>query len=375
LTIGKGIEVNKIIENNTYGIAALISANTQMVDSLGNTLSPMEKFIKGQEHSKKIIAELRTESTKTAATFPQLLEIFQQGIGKTLSLGSAFGATTQDIEKNTIKLASRMSNFANAIGMPMDRVKEEMRSLVSGNASTDSLISTIIFGSPGAANSAIREAEGKLNGVADLLDKKFKPFDILAETKTFDKSVLAIQDAWSRAMGDMVEKSGAFKDITSMFYDIANAIGKDTDITVKKFDEIYQSAKNVGNEIKRVADLLYEPVGFIAGMYAASVAVKVLSTAIVNNPLTLLATGVIAASEGTKQYIETMQRGGQTLDEWNKKISAQNDKWSSPEETEKRIQASLKEAQTKINGASTTEEIYKKLYKELVRLDLTEITE
>jgi len=362
LTIGKGIEVNKIIENNTYGIAALISANTQMVDSLGNTLSPIEKFIKGQEHSKKVIAELRTESTKTAATFPQLLEIFQQGIGKTLSLGSAFGATTEDIEKNTIKLASRMSNFANAIGMPMDRVKEEMRSLVSGNASTDSLISTIIFGSPGAANTAIKEAEGKLNGVADLLDKKFKPFDILAETKTFDKSVLAIQDSWSRAMGDMVEKSGAFKDITKIFYEMANTIGKDTDATVKKFDDFYDSAKNVASEIKRIADLLYEPLGFIAGIYAASVAIKILSAAIVNNPLTLLATGIITASEATKQYLETMQRGGQTLDEWNAKIAAQNDKWSSLEETEKRIQANLKETQSKIDGAVKTEEVFRKLY-------------
>jgi hypothetical protein len=95
---------------------------------------------------------------------------------------------TEEIEKNTIKLSARMSNFANAIGMPMDRVKEEMRSLVSGNASTDSLISTIIFGSPGEANSAIREAEKKVNGVAELLDKKFKPFDILADTKTFDNT-------------------------------------------------------------------------------------------------------------------------------------------------------------------------------------------
>ena len=58
-TIGSGIAVNKIIENNTYGIAALISANTQMVDSLGNTLTPLQKFVMGQEDAKKVLAELR----------------------------------------------------------------------------------------------------------------------------------------------------------------------------------------------------------------------------------------------------------------------------------------------------------------------------
>ena len=293
-TIGSGIAVNKIIENNTYGIAALISANTQMVDSLGNTLTPLQKFVMGQEDAKKVLAELRKESVKTAATFPQLIEIFQQGIGKTLSMGDSFGATTEEIEKNTIKLSARMSNFANAIGMPMDRVKEEMRSLVSGNASTDSLIATIIFGSPGEANKAIKEAETKVNGVADLLNKKFTPFDILAETKTFDKSVLAVQDSWSRAMGDMVEKSGAFKDITNIFYDMSKDITDNTDDIVKGFDEFYKSAKNIVN-------LFSEPAGFIAAMGLATVATNVFVAAVVNNPLTAFAGGIILASEAAKE--------------------------------------------------------------------------
>jgi len=336
LTAGSGIAVNKIIENNTYGIAALISANTQMVDSLGKTLTPIEKFTKGQDHAKKVIAELRTESTKTAATFPQLLEIFQQGIGKTLSMGDAFGATTEEIEKNTIKLASRMSNFANAIGMPMDRVKEEMRSLVSGNASTDSLISTIIFGSPGEANKAIKEAETKVNGVADLLNKKFTPFDILAETKTFDKSVLAVQDSWSRAMGDMVEKSGAFKDITNIFYDMSKDITENTDDIVKGFDEFYKSAKNVVN-------LLSEPAGFIAVMGLATVATNVFVAAVVNNPLTAFAGSIILASEAAKDYIEKMRLGGKTQEEFNAQVKAQEDKWVSVDETHARITKNIQE--------------------------------
>lgn len=345
LTAGSGIAVNKIIENNTYGIAALISANTQMVDSLGKTISPIEKFTKGQEHAKKIIAELRTESTKTAATFPQLLEIFQQGIGKTLSMGDAFGATTEEIEKNTIKLASRMSNFANAIGMPMDRVKEEMRSLVSGNASTDSLISTIIFGSPGEANKAIKEAENKVNGVADLLNKKFTPFDILAETKTFDKSVLAVQDAWSRAMGDMVEKSGAFKDITNIFYELSTDIIGNTDDIVKAFDSFYDISKSVVSSLDEIA------IGV-----AAFTVLKAFP-----NPFTLWVAGATAAFglfDLLNEEIIKMQHGGKTQAEFDTQMKAQEDKWVSIDETHARITKNIEERTKKQQALQKAVGIY-----------------
>lgn len=373
-TVGSGIAVNKIIENNTYGIAALISANTQMVDSFGKTLSPIEKFTMGQTHAKKVIAELRTESTKTAATFPQLLEIFQQGIGKTLSMGDAFGATTEQIEQNTIKLASRMSNFANAIGMPMDRVKEEMRSLVSGNASTDSLISTIIFGSPGEANKAIKEAEGKVNGVAELLDRKFKPFDILADTKTFDKSVLAVQDAWSRAMGDMVEKSGAFKDITNIFYEMSKDITTNTDSIVKSFDSIYESSKLIVSVLDDIAiagavffigGKLDNGLGSVSKFFKASeVAAVGLETIVLRlalgaealklaflgliaaNPFTALAVAGTAAFpvfNAINDEIIKMQHGGKTQAEFNAQIKAQEDKWTSLDETHARITKNIED--------------------------------
>jgi hypothetical protein len=82
-TLGVGLEVNKIVESNTYGIAALISANTRMVDSQGKSMTSFEKFTKAQEYSKDILAKLRIESVKTYATFPQLIEIFQQATGQT----------------------------------------------------------------------------------------------------------------------------------------------------------------------------------------------------------------------------------------------------------------------------------------------------
>lgn len=291
-TIGSGIAVNKIIESNTYGIAALVSANTSMIDSLGNTLSPLEKFTKGQEHAKIAIEAIRTESIKTAATFPQLLEIYQQGIGKTLSLGDAFGVTTKEIEQNTIKLSARMSNFANAIGMPMDRVREEMRSLVSANASTDSLISTIVFGSPTAANTAVREASKKVNGLTELFEKNFKPFGILADTKTFEKSLLAAQDAWSRVTGAMVDKSGVFQDITDMFYEMADELTAGSEDLVDTFVDMYNGAKQVYGILKDIVPVIAGAGGLVMGVNAASKAIVTL------NATTLTFVGTMKAAAG-----------------------------------------------------------------------------
>ena len=252
-TLGKGLEVNKIIESNTMGIAALISANTENVDSLGNVLTPMEKFAKGQEKAKNILAELRKESVKTYATFPQLIEIYQQAQGQVLSMGDAFGTTVDEINKNTIKLASRMSNLAGSIGMPMDRVREEMRSLLSANASTDSLISTMLFGSPTQANKAITEAKKRTNGITELMERMLQPFDILAETKTYQKGILTLQNAWETAMADMVKDSGMFQDITDAFYGMSDVLINNMDDIVGSFDSFYESAKKVVSVLDEIA--------------------------------------------------------------------------------------------------------------------------
>ena len=308
-TIGVGITAAKIVENNTDGIAALISANTKMTDSMGNVLSPIEKFTKAQKDAKNIIADIRAESSKTAATFPELLSVFQQGIGKTLSMGNAFGATTAQIEKNTIKLSARMVNFASALGMPMDRVLEEMRSLVAGSASSDSLMSMILFGSPAKANTAIREAEKSANGVADLLEKTMKPFDVLADTKTWDKSIKALTNSWQSAMEKVVEDSGAFKEVTNLFYEMSNDITKNTDSIVRGFDGLYANVKTV-----------FAMLNTDAAEYAAILGGVALTLNLIKkNPIT----SIVLATAGTQMAFEAQEQEKQEAERKAKKEAMQ----------------------------------------------------
>ncbi|MDQ1341347.1 MAG: hypothetical protein QG567_2505, partial [Campylobacterota bacterium] len=241
-TLGTGLQVNKMMEDNTSGIAALLSANTQMVLSNGKAVDSYQKFAMGQSVAKETMEQLRIASIKTYATFPQLTEIFQQAIGQTLGMGDSFGKTTDDIIQNTVKLSQRMSNIAGAIGMPMDRVREEIRSLLSGNVSTDSLISTMIFGSPSQANQAINDAKKRgENGVKELLDKMLKPFDALENVESYTKNLLALQDAWSQTMAKMAEP--IFSDLKAEYKDLAQTITTNQKEIVESFNSFYEGSK------------------------------------------------------------------------------------------------------------------------------------
>lgn len=223
VTLGKGLEVNKMMEDNRFGIAAITSANTQMVLSNGDAVTSYEKFVKGQVLATQTMEDLRAASIKTYATFPQLTEIFQQAIGQTQSMGDSFGETVKSITTNTVKLSQRLSNIAGAIGMPMDRVREEIRSMLSGNASTDSLISTMIFGSPTEANESIRAAKERgANGVKDLLDSVLAPFDALENVDSYTRSLLELEDAWSQ-LWETASKP-LFDYLTTGFKDLSEEI-------------------------------------------------------------------------------------------------------------------------------------------------------
>lgn len=265
-TIGVGLEVNKMMEDNTNGIAALLSANTRMVLSNGEMVDSYDKFIIGQKVAAQTMEDLRKASVKTYATFPQLTEIFQQAIGQTLAMGDSFGTTIDEINLNTVKLSQRMSNIAGAIGMPMDRVREEIRSLLSGNASTDSLISTMIFGSPSEANKAIAMAKERgVKGVSNMLDNMLKPFDALEEVDTYTRSLLQLEDAWSQTMAQATEP--VFEDLKDTFKELALILNENKDEIVSMFTAMYEGTKENAHYMETLLKLM---VAWKAGGWIAS---------------------------------------------------------------------------------------------------------
>ena len=215
MTLGAGIDVNKMIEDNTSGIAALISANTRMALSNGQMVNSYEKFQIASGKAASIMEELRVASIKTYATFPQLTSIYQQMIGHTMSMGNSMGKTVNEISTNTIELSKILSNIGGAIGMEMQKVNEEARSIISGSASTDSLIAMMVFGSPTQANQAMKKAkEAGVNGVKDMLMGVLESYKVLEGVKTYTRAQLELQDQISRSQEHISKPTyNALKDV------------------------------------------------------------------------------------------------------------------------------------------------------------------
>lgn len=270
-TFGAGLQINKTIEDNTAGIAALLTANTSVILSNGKVADSYERFRLAGTKASEIMEKIRTASVKTYATFPQLTEIYQQAIGHTLSFGNSFGKTVDEISDNTIKLATRMSNIGGAIGMPMDRIKEEIRSLISGNASTDSLISTMIFGSPSQANEAIKKAkEQGANGLTEVLETYLKSFDVLEGVNTYTRALLNLQNEIQKAQESLSKP--LFNELKSVFTDLAVELNKNQ----KTFEEWGKDFVDIGKTIIKYSDDIL--IGFLAWKLGVP-AVSALSTA------------------------------------------------------------------------------------------------
>lgn len=103
-TLGSGIELHRQIENQTAGIAALVTANTRMAS--GNT-DLAKHFNASMRLSEQTIKQIKKAAIETAATFPELTAIFQQAIGGALGAGSSMGKNISEQIKNTIDIAQK----------------------------------------------------------------------------------------------------------------------------------------------------------------------------------------------------------------------------------------------------------------------------
>lgn len=258
VTIGKGVEVGRQIEDMGNGIAALTAAGTLNVTTQGRQVNALEKFRIATAMTSETMAQLRKVAVETPGTFGQLSAIFQQAYVSTIKMGQGFGLTVDEITKNTVQLSGRMANIAGAIGMPMEKALEETRSLMSGQASGDSLIASLLFGSPTRANEAMRNAkEAGALGVKKMLDEVMGAFDVLAGVDSYTKSMANAQGAYENLM---VALAKPVKDIKQDFFNQVTAT-----LTPENIKAITDAVGTLGNTLSTVIGLLDEVmIAFVA---------------------------------------------------------------------------------------------------------------
>jgi len=272
--VSKGVELNKMYEDQALGISALVSAKVDMLDASGKELNSYEKFIAVQGMTKNVMNDIKQAALQTPASFQQMVGFYQQAIGHAITENKTFGDSIDEVNKNVIKFTQRMSALGAAAGMEMPKINEEIRSLMSGNASTDSLLAMMLFGSPSAANQAVREAKKHTDGLSKLLLDALEPFKNVEGVMTYTKAMAqlgAVLDDIRRA-----GTSGLFEDLKDLAQEFTGELKQDFDSISKFWDEFYGviradiiSGVDLFDDIKTAVGNIFEALGHVSNLFEA----------------------------------------------------------------------------------------------------------
>jgi len=159
------ITANAQIETVTLGIASLLASVAEIRDVQGNAVKGVEALSIAQEEARRQTNLLRIDALKTTATFAELSEVFQIGLGPGLRAG---------LDIDQIRAFTRqISIAASAIGLEQNQLAEEIRSIFAG---TISKRNTRIATTLGITSKDIEQAK-EAGNLFEFLQSRFLEFE------------------------------------------------------------------------------------------------------------------------------------------------------------------------------------------------------
>lgn len=238
-----GVAFNRTMESAKLGIAALIAANTDITDSLGRELQGREKLVAAQSHSLEIVKYLQQEGLKTVATTEQLVEAFQQAVGPGLQVQMSMMQIAQ--------LTVRIVQAAGALGLPMEQLNEEVRSILSGTINMHSRVAKVL----GITNEMVASWKNQGNLFTQLMGK-LESFGALGEAaaKSWAGVTSNLKEAWQLFSGKTTEgmfekiKTGLNEAFSGIFdienLDISKQFSGIVSAFTKLFDDLGDAARD-----------------------------------------------------------------------------------------------------------------------------------
>jgi hypothetical protein len=238
------INFNAQIEQSHLGIAAILMAQGKFTEATGQTVSMYDSLISAQQMSSEIVKQLQKDNLQTVATFDQLVKAFQV----TLAPGLEKGMNVDQIRQYTVA----MVQAAGAIGLNLDMMAEETRSLLRGTINPRN---TQIATALGIRNEDIKKYEGDIVGLMNFLTERLRAFGVAGEAsqKTFTGMLSNVKDAITMSLGEGFE--GLFdyaKEQMQGFLDYVVIVNKETK-EIKLNPEFVENVKSVGDTFKDLA--------------------------------------------------------------------------------------------------------------------------
>lgn len=240
-TIGKlittGIQFNKEVETMGIGIASLISVNSDNETSLGRVISANEKYKMATIASKEAIESLKEANKQTSATLPQLTEAFQSALAPAMKAGLSI--------KETVEYTKLMTQAAGAMGVPMNQLSQEIKSVVSGTIDMNSVVATNL----GLTNDQIKKAKEQ-GDLYNFLVSKLNDFAIAGNdvSNSFEGSMSNMQDAFMELAGELTNP--IFDSLKENSKELTGWFQKMTD----KLREFKLEITNI-NELKNIEEM------------------------------------------------------------------------------------------------------------------------
>lgn len=156
------------IETAQLGISAAYMTSGQYIDAVtSKALAGQEALRAAQHDARKMVEELQYANLQTIATLDELVNAYQV----TLPVAMARGFNREQIKDFTVA----MVQAAGAIGLPMNQLSEETRSILTGAIDPrTSRIATIL----GLRNEDIAEYKGNAKALFDFLMQKLDAYKV-----------------------------------------------------------------------------------------------------------------------------------------------------------------------------------------------------
>ena len=241
-TTNIGIQANKNWESQKLAIASIVSSTNQLADAQGRVLEGAEKFTASQQVAEELMKRIQQLGLETTATTQELVTGFQAIIAPALKAGYAL--------EEIPELATRAAQAMGAFQIPIQQMRTEIESLLSGNI-----------------NRAQDLLAGYLNVTGKMI-KDWKAQGILVEEinkrlESFRYSSDAIANTWAGLTSNIQEyfelisrgsTSGLFDSMKSSVRELQSlmiSMNKDTGLA-----EVSSKVNNIAEAWRRMNDFI-----------------------------------------------------------------------------------------------------------------------
>jgi len=236
-----GINFNQTLESAQLGIAAIIAAQAKLVDSNGNQLDGQAAYNAALQMSVELMQQLQQDGLTTAATTEQLVAAFQGGLSAALGNGITDLSQIRGLVVGIVQAAGAMQ-------VPMDQLRQEITSILSGNIGADSTVAKNL----GLTNEDIKQWK-TAGTLVEELQKRLAPFQVSAEAASGSFAVLSsnVSEAFSKVAGESTK--GLFDSLKTGFgkiFDSAIDKGGQLTTTMRPLTAILNDiGSSIGNGI------------------------------------------------------------------------------------------------------------------------------